>query len=290
MTIIKPSEKLRPFTKWTGGKRQLLAELNKYRPNKLNTYYEPFVGGGAFFFDLMPSRAVISDSNLELVNTYIQIRNNVKEVIEILQEHSYKNSKDYYLEIRRVDRTGELGKYSDAWRAARILYMLRVNFNGLYRVNSKNQFNVPYGRYKNPKILDKELLNNISFYLKNNDITILHEDFEKAIETVVEGDFVYFDPPYIPLSETSAFTAYTGSGFNFEDQIRLRDKFCEISEQGVFAMLSNSSAPLTFKLYEKRNLHIKLVDAARAINSNSSKRGKIHEVIITNFENIEVAV
>ena len=213
-------EKLQPFTKWTGGKRKLLSKLKELLPADYNNYYEPFIGGGALFFELAPKNATINDFNEELINCYIQIKNNPKELIEVLRKHKERNSKEYYLEIRGLDRLDTFSNLSGIERAARIMYMLRVNFNGLYRVNSKNQFNVPYGNYSNPKIVDEELINSISDYLNLNEIKIISGDFEDSLNTVKEGDFVYFDPPYIPLTETSSFTSYTHEGFSYEDQGR----------------------------------------------------------------------
>ncbi len=234
---------LQPFTKWTGGKRQLLPILRSYMPEKYNCYFEPFIGGGALFFELAPQKAVINDFNSELINCYRQMKDNPEQLIELLTNHQRENSKEYYLDLRSSDRDGRIDKMSEVERAARIMYMLRVDFNGLYRVNSKNQFNVPYGRYKNPKIVDKEFIESISEYLNNNSIKIMSGDFEKAVKEAQDGDFVYFDPPYIPLSETSAFTSYTHEGFSYEDQVRLRDCFKQLDSKGVFVMLSNSSSP-----------------------------------------------
>ena len=165
-------------------------------------------------------------------------------------------------------------------KAARIMYMLRVDFNGLYRVNAKNQFNVPYGRYKNPKIVDSELIYAISNYLNKNSIQIVSGDFEKAVETAKQGDFVYFDPPYIPISETSAFTSYTHEGFSYDDQVRLRDTFKKLSERGVHVMLSNSSSSLVYELYKDFTIHS--IEVTRANGAKASSRGKVLEVIITN--------
>lgn len=160
------------------------------------------------------------------------MKDNPEQLIELLTNHQQENSKEYYLDLRSSDRDGRIDKMSEVERAARIMYMLRVDFNGLYRVNSKNQFNVPYGRYKNPKIVDKELIESISEYLNNNSIKIMSGDFEKAVKEAQDGDFVYFDPPYIPLSETSAFTSYTHEGFSYEDQVRLRDCFKQLDSKG----------------------------------------------------------
>lgn len=273
---------LQPFTKWTGGKRQLLGELRSYMPETYGRYFEPFVGGGALFFDLAPEQAVINDFNEELINAYRQIKNNPAELINLLIKHKENNSKDYYLELRSADRDGRISRMTGVERAARILYMLRVDFNGLYRVNSKNQFNVPYGRYKNPKIVDVDLLYQISEYLNENDIEILQTDFAEAVKGAQTGDFVYFDPPYIPLNETSSFTSYTHEGFSYEEQVRLRDTFKELTERGVYAMLSNSSSPLVEELYKDFNIYF--VEAQRTNGAKSSSRGKISEIIVTNYD------
>lgn len=273
---------LQPFTKWTGGKRQLLPVIRELMPKNYNRYFEPFVGGGALFFDLAPKDAVINDFNAELINCYQQIKDNPQELIEILKVHQEYNSKEYYLDLRSADRDERIDMMSEVQRAARILYMLRVDFNGLYRVNSKNQFNVPYGRYKNPKIVDENLVSAISTYLNNNKIEIKKGDFEKAVLDVQQGDFVYFDPPYIPLSETSAFTSYTHEGFSYDDQVRLRDAFKRLSDTGAYVMLSNSSSALVEELYKDFNIHY--VEATRTNGAKSSSRGKISEIIVTNYE------
>ena len=273
---------LQPFTKWTGGKRQLLPVIRELIPKTYNRYFEHFVGGGALFFDLAPKDAVINDFNAELINCYQQIKDNPQELIEILKVHQEYNSKEYYLDLRSADRDERIDMMSEVQRAARILYMLRVDFNGLYRVNSKNQFNVPYGRYKNPKIVDEELIFAISVYLNNNQLEIKTGDFEKAVLDVQPGDFVYFDPPYIPLSETSAFTSYTHEGFSYDDQVRLRDAFKKLSDTGAYVMLSNSSSFLVEELYRDFNIHY--VEATRTNGAKSSSRGKISEIIVTNYE------
>ena len=273
---------LQPFTKWTGGKRQLLPIIKELMPETYNDYYEPFIGGGALFFDIAPKNAVINDFNAELINCYQQIKDNPQELIEILKVHQEYNSKEYYLDLRSADRDERIDMMSEVQRAARILYMLRVDFNGLYRVNSKNQFNVPYGRYKNPKIVDENLISAISTYMNNNQIEIKKGDFEKAVLDVQTGDFVYFDPPYIPLSETSAFTSYTHEGFSYDDQVRLRDTFKTLSDAGAYVMLSNSSSFLVEELYRDFNIHH--VEAIRTNGAKSSSRGKISEIIVTNYE------
>lgn len=282
MKILQKSQStLQPFTKWTGGKRQLLSVIKSLMPDDYNNYFEPFVGGGALFFELASENAVINDFNSELINCYQQIKDEPQKLTNLLREHQKNNSKDYYLDLRSVDRDGRILTMTDVERAARIMYMLRVNFNGLYRVNSKNQFNVPYGRYKNPKIVDADLILSISQYLNSSDIKILTGDFEKVVQDASAGDFVYFDPPYIPLSETSAFTSYTHEGFSYEDQVRLRDCFKNLDQKGAFVMLSNSSSPLVEELYKGFNIH--KVEATRTNGAKSSSRGKISEIIVTNY-------
>ncbi|MGF0046615.1 DNA adenine methylase [Streptococcus hyointestinalis] len=274
------NKELQPFTKWTGGKRKLLPIIKSLMPDNYNNYFEPFVGGGALFFELAPKQALINDFNTELINCYQQIKENPDQLITLLQHHQEKNTKDYYLDLRSVDRDGRIEQMTDVEKAARIMYMLRVDFNGLYRVNAKNQFNVPYGRYKNPKIVDSELIYAISNYLNKNSIQIVSGDFEKAVERAKEGDFVYFDPPYIPISETSAFTSYTHEGFSYDDQVRLRDTFKKLSERGVHVMLSNSSSSLVYELYKDFTIHS--IEVTRANGAKASSRGKVSEVIVTN--------
>ena len=275
---------MKPFTKWVGGKRQLLPQILGILPNNFNQYYEPFVGGGALFFKLAPSNATLNDINEELILAYKVIKENIEELIQLLKIHKENNSKEYYLDIRSADRDGRIEAMSEVERAGRILYMLRVDFNGLYRVNSKNQFNVPYGRYKQPKIVDEDNLRTISEYLKEHDITILNTDFEKATKEVKEGDFVYFDPLYVPLSKTESFTGYTSDGFGYDEQVRLRDLFIELDRRGAFVVLSNSSADLVYDLYQPFSKEIIEIDATRMINSKANKRGKIKEILITNFK------
>lgn len=282
--MLKVSTTLKPFTKWAGGKRQLLPEIFWLLPVTYNRYYEPFVGGGALFFALVPQKATINDLNADLICTYKKIRDDVDKLVELLKFHAQNNSKEYYLQLREVDRNGEIKKMTDTERAARLLYMLRVDFNGLYRVNRKNQFNVPYGRYKTPKIINETLLKSISNYFNENDILIEQGDFRETVKTTQAGDFVYFDPPYMPLSSTSSFTSYTQNGFNFSMQTRLRDLFYKLTSRGVKIMLSNSATDEIYDLYAGLdNINITIVKANRMINANSSNRKKIDELIIRNY-------
>ena len=279
--LFNTENNLKPITKWVGGKRQLLGELNKFKPNSFNTYFEPFVGGGAFLFNLAPENAVINDFNADLVNLYKVVKNDPENLLKILGKHAENNSKDYYLKLRELDRSKAIDKLSDVEKAARILYMLKVDFNGLYRVNKQNQFNVPYGRYKNPNIADRENIISVSNYFNQSNVDILNGDFEKAVENAQKDDFVYFDPPYVPVNPTSDFTSYTSKGFNISDQERLMNLFFSLSEKGVKVMLSNSDVDFVREMYRNANIHS--VQANRFINSKSDKRGKIGEVIITNY-------
>ena len=266
-----------PFVKWVGGKRQLMFELLKNMPQNYNRYFEPFIGGGALFFELQPDNAYISDMNEELINLYQVVRDNVDELITNLQKHNI--SKEYFMEIRNIDRTNDYRNWSDVQKASRFIYLNRTCFNGMYRVNSKGEFNVPFGHYKNPRILDENNLINCSNLLQG--IEIKHADFSEILKKVKKGDFVYFDPPYVPLSETSSFTSYTKDGFDIDMQFKLRDVCDELDSMRVKFMLSNSDTNLVNELYA--NYEIKKVFASRQINANADGRGKITEVLVRNY-------
>ena len=266
-----------PIVKWVGGKRQLMFELLKNMPENYNRYFEPFIGGGALFFELQPDNAYISDMNEELINLYQVVRDNVEELITDLQKHDI--SKEYFMEIRNIDRTEEYENWSDIQKASRFIYLNRTCFNGMYRVNSKGEFNVPFGHYKNPRILDENNLINCSNLLQKTEIK--HADFSEILKKVKKGDFVYFDPPYVPLSETSSFTSYTKDGFDMDMQFKLRDVCDELDTMGVKFLLSNSDTKLVNELYE--NYNIKKVFASRQINANADGRGKITEVLVRNY-------
>ena len=266
-----------PIVKWVGGKRQLMFELLKNMPKSYNRYFEPFSGGGALFFELQPDNAYISDMNEELINLYSVVRDSVDELIEDLSKHEV--SKEYFLEIRNIDRTEEYSELSNIERASRFIYLNRTCFNGMYRVNSKGEFNVPFGHYKNPRIVDEKNLINCSNLLQRTEIR--HSDFSEILTKVQEGDFVYFDPPYVPLNETSSFTSYTKDGFDIDMQFKLRDVCDELDSRGVKFLLSNSDTKLVNGLYE--NYNIKKVFASRQINANADGRGKITEVLVRNY-------
>jgi DNA adenine methylase len=278
--LAKSNQLVKPFLKWAGGKRQLVPVITaNYLPKRYRTYYEPFLGAGALFLQLQPQRAIVNDSNSELINCYEVIRDSVEELIEYLSQH--KNQADYYYEIRAWDRTQEFKNRTAIERASRIMFLNRTCYNGLFRVNSQGQFNVPFGSYRNPNIVNESTLRAVSHYLKTFDIKILNGDFQAAVKTAKPGDFIYFDPPYDPVSETASFTHYDVNGFNKEEQIRLKQTFDALTDRGCHVLLSNACTTFIVELYQ--SYRIEKVAAARAINSNGLKRGKIEEVLVMNY-------
>lgn len=269
-----------PVVKWVGGKRQIIREILKYIP-EFSTYYEPFLGGGAVLFALQPNQAVVNDQNEELINMYKVIRDNVEELIYHLSQH--KNEKEYFYRIRELDRNKKAySKLSNVERAARIIYLNKTCYNGLFRVNRAGQFNTPFGNYKNPKIVDEVTLKAVSRYLSNADVKILNCDFEEAVEDIKKGDFVYFDPPYDPVSDTASFTGYDKGGFGKSEQIRLKKVCDRLNARGIKFLLSNSATEFILDLYKDYN--ITFVKARRAINSVPEKRGEIDEVLVMNYD------
>lgn len=274
----------KPFVKWAGGKRQIITELKKYVPEEFDTYYEPFVGGGALLFELSPKRAVINDSNKELMNVYECLcdEEKFKKMCGVLNNYETRHSEEFFYEIRSKDKNKKtFDRLSDYTRAARTIYLNKACFNGLYRVNSKNEFNVPFGKKTKVNTYDGGNLITVSNYLTMNDIKIWSVDFEEAVKDAKRKDFIYFDPPYD--SDTSTFNSYTEEGFGKEEQRRLAKVFKELSDRGCYVMLSNHNTILVNELY--KDFHIHLIEAKRNINSNGKKRGKVEEVIITNYEN-----
>src|SRR5690625_49779 len=275
---------IKPFVKWVGGKRQLLDEIYKYMPDDgYSTYYEPFLGGGALFLNEQPKKAIVNDGNEELINAYKVIQSNVEELIEKLKVHKENNSEDYFYDIRAWDRNPLYEELSDVEKAARLIYLNKTCFNGLYRVNSSGFFNTPYGRYKDPNIVNEHGLRALNTYFNSAEIKFMTGDFEHAVKYIRSGAFVYFDPPYAPLSSTSNYTGYTSGGFDEEDQIRLRDLCDKLHSRGVKFLLSNSNVPFIKKLYANPDYKIEIVGAKRAINSDAKKRGEVEEVLIRNY-------
>lgn len=272
---------VQPVLKWAGGKRQLINEIFKYIPSKgIKSYYEPFLGGGAVLFHLQSKKAIVNDTNSELINVYSVIKNNVEELITDLATH--RNEEDYFYKVREMDRTGELEEMSDVQKASRIIFLNKTCFNGLFRVNSRGEFNTPFGKYKNPNITNDIVLRAVSIYLNNNDVKFLNVDFEESLRGIRKDSFVYFDPPYYPLSDSSSFTGYTLDGFSKDDQIRLKKLCDKLTERGIKFLLSNSSAPFILDLY--KDYKIEMVGATRSINSAGDKRGEIEEVLVRNYE------
>lgn len=269
-----------PIVKWVGGKRQIIDDITKCIP-KFSTYYEPFLGGGAVLFELQPKKAVVNDQNEELMNMYTVIRDNVEDLIHLLAQH--KNDKEHFYKVRELDRDKKLyATLSNIEKAARIIYLNKTCYNGLFRVNRAGEFNTPFGKYKNPKILDEVTLRAVSHYLNHSKIKLLNEDFEMSLKGIRKGAFVYFDPPYDPISDTASFTGYDKGGFGREEQIRLKKVCDRLNERGIKFLLSNSATDFILDLY--KDYSITFVKARRAINSIAEKRGEVYEVLVMNYE------
>ena len=284
--MAKNNPLIKPYLKWAGGKRQLLAEIKKYLPKNLKnyTYYEPFVGAGAVFFELQPKKAVINDFNEQLILTYNVIRENVEDLILLLQKYQKKNNVEYFYKIRNLDRDqSNFNKLTDTEKAARLIFLNKTCFNGLYRVNSKGLFNVPYGRYKNPIICEDIVLRQISSYLNSNEISIMNNDFEHAVLTANKKSFIYFDPPYHSQDKTN-FTGYQANGFDEDEQERLCNVIKKMTNSGIKCLLSNSDTEYIRKLYDQDIFDIISVQAKRKINSDSSGRGFVNELLIKNWK------
>lgn len=270
-----------PVLKWVGGKRQLMSEIEKVLPKTYTTYYESFIGGGAVLFELQPKKAVINDVNGELINLYNVIKDDVELLIEDLKKH--ENTPEYFYSIRELDRKKD--KYenlSNVEKASRIVYLNKTCFNGLFRVNKAGEFNSPFGKYKNPNIVDEVTLRAVSKYFNKADIKILNGDFEASLKGIRKGAFVYLDPPYDPVSNSANFTGYDKGGFNRDEQIRLKKLCDKLDKKGVKFLLSNSATDFIKDLYKDYN--IKIVKAKRAINSNGNARGEVDEVLVRNYE------
>ena len=272
----------KPFVKWVGGKQQLLSQFEAYFPTNFTRYIEPFVGGGAVFFHLwnterLPGESFLFDNNEELINAYRIVRDKVDELIQLLVLHKESHSKDYYYKIRGLDRKNV--QLVDEERAARTIYLNRTCYNGLYRVNSKGQFNTPLGSYKNPQILYEDVLRAANVALQG--VTVEVADFREVVNFAQAGDFFYFDPPYDPVSKTASFTGYTANSFKDEDQQDLAQVFGQLTKKGCLCMLSNSYTPFILELYQ--DLRIELVQAKRAVNSDANGRGSIPEVVVLNY-------
>lgn len=274
----------KPFVKWAGGKRSIIDKLIKLLPDNYDTYYEPFVGGGAMLFELAPTKAVINDYNIELMNVYNCIKDERKFnlMCKELNKHETNHSEEYYYEIRNLDKDKKkFNKLADYKRAARTIYLNKACFNGLYRVNSKNEFNVPFGKKSKINTYDGINLGIVYSFLNLNDIKILSTDFERAVKDAKKGDFIYFDPPYD--SDTSTFNSYTENGFGKEEQKRLSNVYKDLDKRGCYVMLSNYNTSLVKELYKDYNFNY--IEVQRNIGAKAKDRGIVEEVIITNYTN-----
>jgi DNA adenine methylase len=281
--MVRQTFKLaQPFLKWAGGKRQLLPLIRKNLPEnfgRISKYYEPFIGGGAVLFDLQPGKATINDVNEEIVNVYEVVRDHVGALIDDLKKH--RNESDYYYRLREMDRGPEYKRLTRIERASRIIFLNKTCYNGLFRVNSQGQFNVPFGKYKNPNFTNEIVLKAVSNYLKKSEIKFLNGDFEDAVSGITKNSFVYFDPPYHPISDTSSFTGYSLNGFDEEEQGRLRGLCDRLDKIGCKFLLSNSYCDYICKLY--KGYRVIEIPASRNINSVGSARGKVSEVLVKNY-------
>ncbi|MDQ3816155.1 MAG: DNA adenine methylase [Acidobacteriota bacterium] len=278
---------MQPFLKWAGGKRQLLPEIRKYVPKRYKLYFEPFVGAAAVLFDIQPRAAIINDANAELINCYHVLKRDPEALIAKLSEHKENNDKKYFYRLRQLDREPSFALLSDIERAARIIYLNKTCYNGLFRVNSQGQFNVPFGNYTNPNIVDEVVIRAASRYLTEADVAISNDDFAAAVNGAGRGDFVYLDPPYDPVSDTSSFTGYNLNSFDKKEQRRLKDLCDDLTRRGCKVLLSNSATDFIRDLYGDRTRYtIVEVEANRNINSVGTGRGKINELLILNNYNV----
>lgn len=278
---MKKNKLVAPVLKWVGGKRQLIETFSPLLPKRITSYCEPFVGGGALLFSLQPNTAYINDINADLICVYTVIRDNVNELIEELKK--YKNESAFFYSVRDWDRDKEkYSSLSEIERAARILYLNKTCYNGLYRVNNAGEFNSPFGNYRNPNIVNEPVLRAVSAYFNTATVYFSSLDYAEVLKEIKKGTFVYLDPPYDPVSETSNFTGYSKGGFSKEDQIRLRQCCDDLQKRGIKFMLSNSATPFILDQYADYNISI--VQAKRAINSVGSKRGDTDEIVVRNYE------
>lgn len=277
---------LSPVLKWVGGKRQLLHEIIPMIPKDITLYVEPFIGGGAVLFELQPKRAIINDYNSELINVYNTIKSNPEKLLEKLKIHKEKNSEEYFYLVREYDRNELFKQLTDVERAARIIYLNKTCYNGLYRVNSSGQFNTPYGKYKNPNIVNEPVIKAMNKYFNEVNIKILNCDFKEVLEGLEQGEhekvFVYLDPPYMPISSSSSFTGYTQVGFDEETQKELKNLCDLLDSKGIKFLQSNSDCEFIRELY--KGYTIKTIKAKRSVNSKGNSRGEINEVLIYNYE------
>ncbi len=271
---------LKPFVKWVGGKTTSIPSLLEYIPEQISTYVEPFVGSGAVLMSLNFDKAIINDSNSELINAYNVIKSKLGELEFYLSTLIY--DRKLYDEIRAWDRSPDFDKRSDVERASRFIFLMKTCYNGLYRVSKKNFFNTPFGNYKNPTICDTQTLEACSSFFNQKDIRILCQDYQTLLEIIPKDAFVYLDPPYFPVSKTANFTQYQSGNFKQDEHQRLYEFCLELHRRGIKFLQSNSDVPHIRELY--RDFNINTVAVSRRINSNTSKRNAVNELIITNYD------
>lgn len=275
-------EQSAPVLKWAGGKRQLLGEIKALMPGDIGAYCEPFLGGGALLFDVRPGRALASDANPQLMEAYAVIRDDVEGLIAELSKLG--NDPETFYEVRGWDRDrGKFGRLPPVRRAARLIYLNRTCFNGLFRVNSRGEFNAPFGKYSNPSIVNASRLRAVSSYLRQAGVRLRSGDFAEALEELPRGAFAYLDPPYDPAPGTASFTSYTKEGFSRAEQARLRRCCDDLDKRGIRFLLSNSGTDFIRELYS--GYAITTVRARRAINPIGGKRGPVDEVLVRNYRN-----
>lgn len=276
------SKKCQPFIKWVGGKRNLLHQILPLLPDDFNAYHEPFLGGAALFFELFSmgklknKEVYLSDINTELINAYQVVKTNPEKLIEELLRFKQNHSETFYHEALVWDRKTDFAEMCPIKRAARFIYLNKTCYNGLYRVNQKGFFNVPMGRYKDPKICDSETIFACSYALKH--ATIEHVSYQKVIHLAKANDLVYFDPPYYPLNKTSSFTAYSKNSFSQKEQTELFETFDVLAQRNVWVFLSNSSTPFIMDLFKK--YPTKTLEAHRFINCKGKNRSKVNEILV----------
>lgn len=270
-----------PVVKWVGGKRQLLDDLIPLFPERISSYCEPFLGGGAVLFNLQPNIAYVNDINFELIQMYEVIRDNVEELIMSLGEHP--NEEEHFYSVRDWDRDkAQYEQLTKVQKAARIIYLNKTCYNGLFRVNNAGEFNTPFGHYKNPNIVNAPTLKAVSAYFQKAQLKFNCIDYAEVLDNVKKGTFVYLDPPYDPVSNTANFTGYAKGGFDRSEQIRLRKCCDELDRRGIKFMLSNSATEFIKEQYTSYKINV--VKAKRSINSNGTKRGQVDEVVVRNYE------
>jgi DNA adenine methylase len=281
---MKREDTAKPFLKWVGGKGRVIAQLEQFFPDNFNNYFEPFVGGGAIYFHLGSKKSTINDINNNLTCTYINVRDNVEDLIKelIILKDKYmslnpESQKTMYYEVR--DEFNKTNNRNTIRKSALLIFLNKTCFNGMYRENKKGQFNVPFNNSKNPPICDEDGLRVASKRLAK--VKILSKTYSVALKNAKEGDFVYLDPPYYPLNPTSSFTSYTEGDFTEQDQIMLKNLFDDLTLRGCKVMMSNSYTKFIINLYKDYKQH--KIYVGRAINSNGKNRGKIAEIVVTNY-------